>query len=328
MSEPLKVGMVEVSITPDKSISLVGQFYERISEYVETPITMTAFAAVKDGEQMTIVSCDLTGLSDLFVDDVRSLCKDIKGFEPEKLIMNATHTHTSHTFIQGDRNTKNMSSGLKVLSRYMKPGTYESAVGEKKPEMSAEESYAFLVEHGAEVVHKAWADLHEGHVVFGFGRAAVGMCRRAVYDDGSAKMWGDTNLANFTALEGGNDSGIEIGFVETPEGKLEGIIANVSCPSQVTENYIRFSADYWNEVREGIAKEFGKDVFVLPQCAAAGDLSPRVLHYKQAQARRFALKYGLTTEYTYPKIGNKNDAHDPAYLNAAMMTRRDIAERI
>ena len=34
------------------------------------------------------------------------------------------------------------------------------------------------------------------------------------------------------------------------------------------------------------------EIFILPQCAAAGDISPRILHYKKAQARRFRLKYG------------------------------------
>ena len=45
----LRIGLSEVSITPDKSISLIGQFYERISEYVETPITCTCLVIEKDG---------------------------------------------------------------------------------------------------------------------------------------------------------------------------------------------------------------------------------------------------------------------------------------
>ena len=40
----VKIGWSEVSITPDKKISLLGQFAERISEYVEKPITVTAMA--------------------------------------------------------------------------------------------------------------------------------------------------------------------------------------------------------------------------------------------------------------------------------------------
>ena len=278
MSETLKFGMAEVSITPEgKTIALTGQFYERISEYVETPITMTAMAVVKGGEQMTIVSCDLTALSDLFVDDVRANCADIEGFDPMKLMMNATHTHTSHTFMNGQKLTKGMAGGLDVLRRYMPEGSYESAVGEEKPTMSAKESYAFLVERGAEVIHRAWADLHEGHIVFGFGRAAIGMCRRVVYDDGTAKMWGDCNMANFKELEGGNDSGIELGYVFNKEKKLEMVIANIACPSQIVEQRSFISSDYWGKVRILLRERFGENLKVLGLCSAAGDMCPRDL---------------------------------------------------
>ena len=40
----LKFGWSEISITPDKKVSLAGQFAERISEYVEKPVTATAMA--------------------------------------------------------------------------------------------------------------------------------------------------------------------------------------------------------------------------------------------------------------------------------------------
>ncbi|MBP8989090.1 MAG: hypothetical protein KBG64_02610, partial [Clostridia bacterium] len=79
------------------------------------------------------------------------------------------------------------------------------------------------------------------------------------------------------------------------------------CPSQNSEHRYCLSADYWHDVRVAIRKQYG-NIFILPQCAAAGDLSPRILHYKEAQARRFRLKYGM-------------DQTDLA-------ERRDIAERI
>ena len=40
----LFIGWSEVNITPDKKVSLEGQFAERISEYVEKPLTATALA--------------------------------------------------------------------------------------------------------------------------------------------------------------------------------------------------------------------------------------------------------------------------------------------
>ena len=49
------VGWSEVSITPEgKRIRLAGQFAERISEYVETPITVTALAIESDGDEIRV----------------------------------------------------------------------------------------------------------------------------------------------------------------------------------------------------------------------------------------------------------------------------------
>ena len=43
----LFIGWSEVDITPDKKISLAGQFAERISQYVEKPLTVTAAEAAE-----------------------------------------------------------------------------------------------------------------------------------------------------------------------------------------------------------------------------------------------------------------------------------------
>jgi hypothetical protein len=58
----LNIGWSEVSITPDKKVSLAGQFAERISEYVEKPCTVTAMAVEAGGDQMILVSCDLVAI--------------------------------------------------------------------------------------------------------------------------------------------------------------------------------------------------------------------------------------------------------------------------
>jgi soluble P-type ATPase len=53
------------------------------------------------------------------------------------------------------------------------------------------------------------------------------MCRRAAYSDGSAQMWGDTNTAVFTQLEGGNDSGIELMYLFDEARKLTGGVITI-----------------------------------------------------------------------------------------------------
>ncbi len=55
----LRIGWSEKSITPNKKVSLDGQFAERISEYVEKPITVTCLVVEQDSEQMILCSEDL-----------------------------------------------------------------------------------------------------------------------------------------------------------------------------------------------------------------------------------------------------------------------------
>ena len=50
----IKIGWAEESITPEKNVSLVGQFAERISKYVEKPLTVTAMA-IDNGIEQAII---------------------------------------------------------------------------------------------------------------------------------------------------------------------------------------------------------------------------------------------------------------------------------
>ena len=78
------------------------------------------------------------------------------------------------------------------------------------------------------------------------------------------------------------------------------------------EYYI--SADYWSDFRKLVNEEYG-DIYILPQCAAAGDASPHARHAFAAEARRHRLKYG--DEKIDGIIGMSN-----------IFMRREIAERI
>ena len=48
--EKVLIGWAEESLVPDMKVALAGQFYERISEYVESDITATAMA-IDNGEE-------------------------------------------------------------------------------------------------------------------------------------------------------------------------------------------------------------------------------------------------------------------------------------
>ena len=67
----LQIGWAETSITPNKRVSLAGQFAERISEYVEKPVMATALALDTGNDHVVFCSCDLGGTAWRLVKDVR-----------------------------------------------------------------------------------------------------------------------------------------------------------------------------------------------------------------------------------------------------------------
>ena len=75
---------------------LAGQFFERISEYVESEISVTAMAVESAGEQMILASVDVAVLSEPILRLAREkFAKLTTEVAPNKLIACATHTHTS-----------------------------------------------------------------------------------------------------------------------------------------------------------------------------------------------------------------------------------------
>ena len=276
----LKFGWSEVSITPDKKIALRGQFAERISEYVEKPVTATAMAVESDGDQMVLVSVDIEGIGYNLVEGIRkNLEGNAEGLDPMKVVYFATHSHTSMEYTAYNRTQEyGMSMTFRQLIESELPADKKyiaSANTVENPEvMGKDEALAFLTERLTQVALEAWKNRKEGSYANAFGRAAVGQCRRAVYSDGSAQMWGDTYSAAFEALEGGNDSGVELLYVFDDKNELTGIVANIACPAQCVQHRHFVSADYWGEAKMLLRKHFGEHIFLLAMCAPAGDQCP------------------------------------------------------
>lgn len=275
MGEKIKFGWAEENITPDQKIKLAGQFFERISEYVETPIAVTALAIESGDSQMVICSADIIHIKPELLKAVREKLEgNVPGLDVKNIILNATHVHTAMLYTPPEFDSLKSVNTLDVIKEYMQPGqTYKPRVSGEA--MDTTEVFFFLVDKIAACIKKAWENRKTGCYSNAFGRAVVGHCRRVVYDDGSAKMWGDSNKANFVSLEGGNDSGIELIYVFDEKKKLTGVVANIACPAQVVEQRSFISSDYWGKVRILLREKFGEDLFVLGLCSAAGDQCPR-----------------------------------------------------
>ncbi len=276
----LKLGWAEEEFYFPKPVSLVGQFAERISQYVEKPLTTTALAIEADGEQAVLCNADLVGVSVALMREVRNrLLDNTVGLDPQKVIISAIHTHTGPGYTGREERTTSASySSFRTLLESELPADkkyIESAdVSDNDVIMDEDALLEEIASKITKAVLAAWESRKEGGFINAFGRAAVGMCRRVSYSDGSAQMWGDANRAVFTELEGGNDSGIELLYIYNDNKKLTGIVANLACPAQCVQHRLFVSPDFWGEAKMLLRKHFGEDIFLLPLCSAAGDQCP------------------------------------------------------
>jgi hypothetical protein len=271
----LNLGWSQTDITPDRTVLIAGQFHARLSEGILDPVTATAWAIQSGLDHAVMVSCDLVAVADQLRDEVRArLAGRANGLDPLKVILHATHTHAAPE-------TRVSFAGAAHVSR---------GVGVELDAMPVVDYVRFAADRIAEAVLRAWAGRRPGSVAFGLGCAVVGRNRRWVDDAGVSTMYGNTDTPAFGHAEGYEDHSLGLLASYGEDGVLNGLAVNVPCPSQVSENEFRFSADYWHDTRLEMRRRFGAGLFVLPQCGAAGDQSPHLLFDKRGWTRMLELK--------------------------------------
>jgi hypothetical protein len=230
-SGKILVGWASRDITPLKKVSIFGQFHVRISEKINDPLSTTALALESaDGlEQSVIVSLDAVWVSDPLMEQCRTrLKRELPGFNPEKLLIGATHTHTA----PGQLST-----------------VFSDPPGLGADVMTDEEYTDFLSGRITEAAVEAWNTRKPGAVGWGRGHAVVGFNRRVSYFDGTTAMYGKTDKPDFSHIEGYEEHAVDLLFTYDVARRLTGMIVNVPCPSQCTEGASFVSADYWHETR-------------------------------------------------------------------------------
>lgn len=261
-TDAMPIGWSSCDITPERPVLLSGQFHARISTGVRDPITATALAIGEPDcdRQAVLVSCDLLWFPDHVYEALkRRLASSAPGLNPDHVIVCGTHTHTA-------------------------PELFDDVYPEPPAgTMTPAEYREFMVGRLAETVAEAWRKRGPGAASWALGHAVVGLNRRPCYADGSAVMYGQVDRPDFIGFEGGCDHGVDLLFTWTPAGRLTGVVVNLACPSQETEGLAEVSADFWHEARTAIRERFGKRLFVLPQCSAAGDQSPHPVICKRAE---------------------------------------------
>ena len=285
---PLKIGWAIADVSTDKPVFMVGLDRRRNSQGLRDPITTTALV-IDNGEDFVVFnSWDTCVVNPRCAARIRAeVAKRIPGSKTEKIIFNAIHTHTGPAVEEWFRDP---------LSNWYRD--------------------MFIAKTAGAIVD-AWNNRKPGKIGFGYDFAVTCFSRRTVYlDDLSkrprakgqkfsfwrdlpgiqvdkyARVHGNSNDPMFSHMEAAPDPFVNFLFTYDMNDKLTGMIFNIAFPTQVSLPDNMLSSDCWSDIRRELKKEFGDGVYVLPQCAAAGDLTYKRPYYDKATARKNRLRYG------------------------------------
>jgi len=91
----LKIGWASRDVSTNKPINIPGQFHMRVSEGIMDPLTVSTLVIDNGTDLVIFLSADLVVIRSGLLDEVRTKVAKINPKIPvDKILMNATHTHT------------------------------------------------------------------------------------------------------------------------------------------------------------------------------------------------------------------------------------------
>ncbi len=264
-SAELYVGAATADITPPGAAPLTGYHDVRFSQKMYSPLKACVLALeVREGDrvvdQAILIACDLCVIRPGVQQGLREALGDRLGdFPLDKIFMAATHTHCAPVLLQN---------------------RYKIAPDAVQPTDCLKHIYDQTIA----AVERAWKGRRRASMAFGLGHAVVAQCRRVAYNNGTSQMYGKVDKPSFEGLENYENHGVDCLYFFDEKKNLFAVMATVWCPAQ-SQGGAQISGDFWHEVRKSVTSKHGKDVCVLGFCGPAGDMSPRTLLNKSAEAR-------------------------------------------
>ena len=289
----LRIGWAMRDVSTELPVIIPGGFSRPVAKGMTDKLTLTALAIDNGVDQVIFLSCDHVHLHTANIRQIQALVAKMEPRLPrDKWIVCSTHTHT----------------GVALYG----PGRH--GIPEGIPFDEKAEYRAMFIRSAAEAIVEAWRKRAYGKIAWGHGFVVAGFSRRTIYkedltriprfkrDPNSPVMLGrgtmhGPNIPEFSHYEAGMDPFANYLFTFDMSDRLTGAIINLSTTAQCGNSEpAHLSADFWHEARQAFKTKYG-DIFILPQCAAAGDITPRQQHYRKAQVRRLKLKYGDKSDH-------------------------------
>ena len=236
-------GAAEAEFTPPPGLTLLGQMHERIATHKRDPLTANAIACRQGRETVVLVSVDICMLDDPFIREVQKAFSKRTGLPAARLLVHATHTHLAPTVF--DLLTAKADAGF--------------IVGVRRAILDA--------------ATRALRNLAPAEIFAGTGQMEhMGWNRRAMFRDGSSRMYADSTMPGFIGLEGPRDPSLSVLHVP---GKA--VVVNFTTHPNCVEGDSYYSADLPGEVRRQLKALLGPDVVVVYLTGASANVAPSIL---------------------------------------------------
>ena len=248
MNSSFQAGFASIDWTPEPGLPLLGQMHERIATHARDPLLVCAAAFREGRTSVVIAAVDIALLDNDFVADVQQRWQDASGLSGSTLLIHSTHTHVapSATSLLGDPPLLEVQE--KVRAAILQAA--QNALQKLEP---------------VEVFAAT------GHLEF------LGWNRRAIFEDGNAQMYGNSDMPGFVQMEGPRDPSLPVIWTKNADGKITGVLTGFATHPNCMESELFYSADLPGEARRSIQQFLGEATEVVYLTGAAGNTAPSVL---------------------------------------------------
>lgn len=246
--EKLRVGFATIDWTPEPGMRLQGQMHERIATHARDPLQVNT-CALSDGRQEVILATvDVCMMPTDLVDEIKSEWAEASGLPADSLLIHTTHTHVA-------------------------PALANRIICDAEPEAVKAVRKAIVATGLQARIAAVPVDVFSGT---GYCEQ-LGWNRRAMFADGSSRMYGNSTQEGFTGLEGPRDGGVSVVYFKDEAGQCVGVLTGFATHPNCMEGECFYSADFPGEVRRQLKAQLGEHVGVLYFTGAAGNTAPSLL---------------------------------------------------
>lgn len=291
-TDRIYAGVARIDITPPVGSRLAGHFYESLSTGIHDPLWAKALVLQQGNEKVSLVFCDLIGITSDVSSIARSRASARTGIPSENILIAATHSHTGPLYY-----------GFQYDYFHQKALRLHGEDPHEKVKYSD-----FLVDKLVAVIVQACGELGPVEVEVGVGRQeGISFNRRYYMKDGTVEFNPGPLNPDIVGPAGPIDPDVGILLLRRANtGEYKGGLTVFAMHADGVGG-TKIGADYPYYIAKTLKRKFGGDFISAFALGTCGDINHVNVHkddpiYSASQPKRFGSLLGRTVINEVPKL--------------------------